>query len=631
MRSTFVVALSLCCSLLTGPSFARCTADTISAGGFEVVAGASLAGLVAGVQAGSVELFDRRGVIVSAELVEGSFTLTPPPTAAELPLALRVRGLAANAQDFIELVADVGTLAELVAESDADGITRVGRVPALGVSAESTARYVMLREAAGGGRAPANGCELPQRHAALDGDEVLRRSAVIQILIRDGAVSGKLAGGAALTTLGVISDPATLASTVTRIENAQPGRIDALVQRMAQPFCQMFEQELLLTSESRLTGTVMNTSVGQILSPGSSALEGEHVDAAGKDGYQLQCAADTASLALDGTRVGLSFPIRSVDGVLLQRVAESTVQSKRLHRISTDEEKLVLADYTVYRLRFPSDPLPDEIETSESRQVLVDGPTGPLYDEASLPGEYVLPSSEDVNDFAANRVRLDVGGGGEDLDRALPLSWRVAADGSLELEFLDALSAPNRSVRLIPLREEAPGVIDGLSLVTRADGARTVKQSLSIRQGLLNGWLDDSQIPADYQQVAGRTGNATSFLWRLHPDRRAEGITRTGGQTSVTYVGAFVYHWSRPEPGTLVMRWCVNNGAEFALLDREPLIGECPTTYRRREWQLLQVAGDLFYVRETQSSWSELDPASGAAPNHRSSFDRGYFYRRGSF
>lgn len=614
-----VLAMALFACALAAPAEARrCTADSIAFAGFESLSGARIAGVVGGLEAGTVEARIGGNVIASAGFSAGAYQLDLPPAAPEASVELRARGSGDLA--FVELASFPGTLQQLVDEADVNGIARIARVPNLALSPESTARYSLVLEALDGAPQPPNECALATLEAALDPDALRTRAAVIQILIDQASVTLR-AKGTSPSTLEVVSNPTLLQDTIDDIETASPGLLAATVQVLATPFCSYFEEEALLTLKERLDREWMNVFSGQSFENAGGGI-GRHTNFSGTEGYTFSCEGDQFTAELDGTRVSTSFQTREVNGQFIQVQAEERLVRIVLTRVTSAADRLVVGDFKSGQVSYPLNPTLDTREfAGESRQILIRQRTGEPFSEANAPGEYLFPTAlRSGIDNVANRVRLDPGGGGEDLDAEQALSWEVNAAGELELTFAD------RAARLIPLRDEAPGVRDAF-VVTESDGGpRLVTQRLLLRRTDVGAtWADAEGVGDRYLQVDGRTADGGTFAWLLRPDRNAPAISSpTQGDPFVQ----FTYAWS-VEPGArVVLRLCNFDEAQ-AIIDREPNPGECTGTYRRRSWELYAVHQGLYYVHEIQEAWQDVDPASGTPPNAVGpSFNRPNFYSR---
>jgi hypothetical protein len=618
VRSAVAAALFASASMVCAPVEARrCDMDTVMFAGFETISGVRLAGLVGGLESGQVEVRVLGQVLVQGQVGAGTYQLDLPALAPEVMLEVRVRG--EGDQSFIELASFVGTAGQLRDAANADGITRVGRVATLAVSPESTARYSLILAALSGERPPSHECELARLSAELDSEELIRRAAVIQILSSASfsGAAGRAKTGSP-TTLDILLDPDLLEETVENIETHQPGLLAATMNTLSTPFCDFFADEALLVQKERLERVWMNVFSGQsyeTLGP----TNGRHTNFAGSDGYTFDCSGDGFEATLAGDRVEVFFPVRIVNGQPIQVRAERVVTRSVLTRVQSFADLVVVADYREGMIHFPENPsLPSEASDSESRQVLILERTGSAFTAGNTPGEYLLPTGILFGDQSANRVRLDDEGEGEDLDAATPLSWEVTDGGELLIDF------EGRAARVIPLRDESPDVRDVLVVVEFDSGARSISQRLALRKTDVSGfWETQAAVPGKYLQVAGRALDST-FHWLLQGDRNAPGISTFDGEEFVN----FIYAWSLEGPGEVVLRLCNFNPAQ-PILDREPVLGECTSSYRRRSWKLYSVHDDNYYVHEVQQFWFGVDPATGAPPTPSGlNFQRANFYQR---
>lgn len=618
------LALVLCLGAKVGMATVPC--PEIARSGFESGPALQLQGAVAGLGSGTVELRSGTTVLATAEIFAGSFTvmLSAPGPAPEQRLELRARGLDLN--DDIELASLLGSAGRLGQQADSDGVIRVGRVPQLALSPESTARYALLLPPATPEDWPLSDCEQVEDEAGLNPDEVLRRAAVIQILI-DDRTAGKRALSLNPTTLDTVSDPVALQNAIDDIEAQTPGRLAATVTALSRPFCSEFDAEAILANQERFDGQWMNIFTGELFT-NLDAGNGRHINFSGSDPYTWSCSGDVAEFDLEGTRVNVSFPIRTVNGAQIQVLAETRIDRIRLTRLSSELDRMIVASYQTQVRRFPENPeLPEESLPGQGRLVLVPEPPGPPFVALDLPGTYLMPSSGLSGNREANHLRIDAGGTGQDLDADLPLNWQVGADGRLELQFRDGGGSLLREVRLLPFRAEAPQVLDTLWVAENSDGSAVVDTDLVLRETSTGLWQDDASVPDFYLAQDGRiVTDSTAFYWELRDDaeRSAPSYIKTSdGSTTLQST----YHWSRPEPGRVVLRRCFSNGAYIALLDREPQPGECTAEYRRREWRLYTEANGNYYVRETQNAWLGID--SDQPPNGGPMiFDRPAFYNR---
>lgn len=627
-RNCACILLALFAVAIAGPAMAaRCSADSIASGGFETRSGVRLAGVVGGLEAGTVEVRHGAAVLASGDLVEGAFAIDLPDAAPEQMIELWVRGRADRQQEFVELAAHVGTVAQLGDESDPDGSTRVGRVPTLAVSPEATARWSLVREQLDEPRHVAHECQLAQLVAQIDQAEVLRRAAVIQILIADGGlVAGKVrpkAGGA--TTLDIISDPVQLEATADTIEQQSPGRLAALVGVLAEPFCAYFDVDAGLVFQQRMLGSAMNTISGDLLRPAEPGT-GRHINNGGADPYLVSCNGDVADFELAGERFFEGFEDRTVEGQTQTLLARYYTQRLRLNRVASDKTGIVVASYQEWVTVFPFNPtLPDEHRFGEFPMLLVRQALSAPLDVDLVPGEYLAATTGAiVVGGQANRLQLLAGGSGTDLDSGLPLQWSIDAGGRLALDFLDSEAAVQRSALITPLRDESPHTHDALTLVDINGGQEVADVNLLLKKQAGPHWLDDASVPGFYLQVAGRvSASSNRFFWELRADRSAPAYSLSEDSEALN----FTYYWSRPAEGEIVLRRCIAGGVERVILDREPQLGECTGSYRRRTWTLYSVSESCYYLHEVQYLWLGVDPASGAAPNGVT-IDRPYFYSR---
>ena len=617
LKAALAATLPLCA--LSAHAAGRCGPDTISAGGFESVAGVRLAGVVGGLQTGSMQVRDGELVFFEGTIEGGTFFVELPSMAPERMLELRVRG--SGEQAFIELASYLGTVQQVVDLADGDGIARVAGLPTLRVNSESTARYA-LTQAAFGAQTPvvANECQLATLEAGLEAAAVLERSAVIKILIENGgtAPTATLAAkGSVPTTLGVVQDEITYQSTVNDIEAADPGRIAAMEALLTEPFCGYFDNEAILLLQPRASGEIMNQS-SEHLFRRMDLTSGVHYQSYGPDAYTWACTGDVATVDFAGVRVSVDFPHREVNGVSQQVRAEYRQLDATLTWVDSGTEFVTVAIHGSYEYTFPFNAeLPTEYSSGESLLVLVRQPTGTLFDAATVPGEYLMPTSGIYGDEAANRVRLDVGGTGEDLDAGLPVSWQVTPEGGLTVVFAD------RTALLAPVRDEAANVHDVLSVVEFNSGESTVGQFMMLRRTFPTGWTDDSTVPGEFRQHDYRSSDP-HYKLVLAADHSAPSFSEY--DSGFLQPSAY-YYWSRPAADTVVLRVCEHfendSYSYIALVDREPTAGECNSWYRRRSWTLYTTEGSVLYVHELNEDWY-ADPTSGQAPDFR--FDRSMMY-----
>ena len=620
-RCRFVLAPLLLGAAISVSAADRCTPDTLFFTGFDTIAGPSIEGLVAGVERGTLEVRSSQTVVATATVERGSYALVLPELAPEAMIELRVRGLAELGQDFVELASLVGTVAQLRDEADADGITRLGRVPTLAVSPESSARYALFAQAASADmpRIP-HECALAQDTAALDPAAVFERAAVLKILIADGGINARRSKGEPVTTLTQLIDEGAYQDTMEAIESGEPGRIAALQAIMAQPFCDYFAEDVLLVVVERLTGEWLTTFSGEAYERTSPA-GGINTDFGGSDGFSMTCSGDVADVTFEGNRISLSYPTRVIDGVPTQVTAHLTRQSSRIRRIDSAAESVLVSSYETNAQTFPFHALPAEIEQYEARLALVREPAATPFDAGSLAGEYLLPTSGLSADLSANRVILNADGTGTDLDAATPLTWSVNAGGELSIAFA------NRDARLIPLRDESPFTRDVLALIAFDNGTRAVSHRFALRKDDASTWTDASALVGSWTQVAGRQGGASTFHYQFDASRSAPSFnTYVEGEFEGQQFPGMVMHWSFEAPGTIVLRRCeslVDDVLQaIAVVDREPDAGECTSYHRRREWTLYSVDGANAYVHEVNEDWWN-DPTANA-PQYR--FSRPQLY-----
>ena len=606
--------------LLLGTAFSvhaadRCTADTLFFGGFDTITGPSISGLVSGLESGTLEVRSAQTVIATATIERGTYDVVLPRVAPEAMIELRVRGLAELNQDFVELASVVGTVAQLRDEADGDGITRIGRVPTLAVSPESSARYALLAQAASAGtpRIP-HECALAEDTATLDPAAVFERAAVLKILIADGGIAARRGKGEPATTLTQLIDETAYQNTVVAIESEEAGRIAALQAILAQPFCDYFSSDTLLVGVERLRGQSLNQYSGEVYQR-TSVSGGINTDFGGADGYSIVCSGDVANVTFEATRISRSFPTRVVNGVPLQVQADDTRRSARITRIDSDSENVLVSEYGTYTRTFPFHALPNETSVSEGRNALIRQPLATPFDAASLAGEYLLPTSGLAGDQSANRVQLNEDGTGADLDAALPLTWSVTAEGALLIEFAD------RDAGLIPLRDESPHVQDVFAVVRFADGRRAVTHNFALRNDVVSAWNEASALIGGWYQNDSRSGGSSTFHYQFAADHTAPSYTTyLEGEFEGQQFPSMFVHWSLEAPQTIVLRRCESfaDGVMTtpAVVDREPIAGECTTYYRRREWTLYSLNGNDAYVHEVNEEWYS-DPANGQPADYR--------------
>lgn len=617
LRAAVAAVLPLCG--LSVHAADRCGPDTISTGGFESVAGVRMGGAVGGLQAGTVEVRGGEQVFFSGTVDAGAFLVELPPMAPEQMLELRVRGV--DAQDFIELAAYVGTVQQVLDQADGDGIARVAGLPTLRVNAESTARYA-LAQATFGAQAPviAHECQLAAVDAGLDPVAVSERAAVIKILIEDGGIApaAVAAKGTTTTTLGVVQDPSTYQATVTNIEAIDPGRIAAMQTLLNESFCAYFDNDAILLHPPRASGEVMNQS-NEHLFRRIDATNGSNIQRYGADAYTWACEGDVANVDFVGNRVSVSFPYMEVNGEYRQVHMEYRELDATLTWVDSGTEFVTVSMHASYEYSYPYEPtLETEYQSGEGLLVLMRQSSGTLFQEATVPGEYLMPTSGLYGDEAANRVRLDAGGVGEDLDANAPVTWLVTPEGALMVDFVD------RTAFLAPVRDEAANVHDVLSAVELDSGEATVGQYMMLRRTFPAGWADDGAVAGEYRQhdyQSSEPGYKFDFLAN-HDAPSFNYFASTGELRPSLY-----FYWSRPAADTMVLRVCEHfdgtNYSRIAVVDREPDVGECNSWYRRRTWTLYTSEGSLLYVRELNEDWY-ADPTGGQGPDFR--FDRSMMY-----
>jgi len=614
-----LLSAALLAALPVGTALAaRCTADTITSASFEVTSGARIAGKIGGLDAATVDVLHRGASVATGNASAGAFSIDLPPLAPESMLTLRVRGLEANGQSFVELGSHLGTVDQLVDTADGDGVTRIAGVPGLAVSAESTARFVLAEQALPEGVTEvAHECHLARLQATIDADEQRRIAAVIKILIEDGipaaiaATSAK--GTSATTTLELVQDEAQFEQTVDTIETESPGRIAAVQSLLAESFCGYFTPEAILLYQPRALGLEMNTSYGGIYQT-VDAQNGTHVDGFGRDAYTFTCSNDILDAQFAGERVSVSFPFRTVNGSSVQVRQEYRVRDNRVTRIDSNPDFITVALRVTTVNSYPFTPeLADEVRTDEARLVLLREAPGTPFDAATLPGEYLAPTSGQAGDLTANRISLQEGGTGTDLDSDAALSWQVT-DGDLLIQFTD------RTIRLIPLRDEAANVSDVVVVANLPGGERRVSEGLLLRRTATPFWNNIDTVPGRYTQHSGRVSSAP-FRVDLAADRSAPAFS---GESL-----SFTFHWSRPQAGQIVLRICENfDGTTYSYLpltDREPVAGECNSWYRRRTWTAYTIDGDRYYIHEHNEDWYG-DAMAGQNPANFV-FSRGIHYQ----
>lgn len=608
---------------------ARCGPDSIAGAGFESLAGVTIRGSVIPLSNGTVEL--RRGdvVLASAALTLGNFDITIPPQPPEAMLELRARGLASENRDYIELASYVGTLQQLRDEAETSGIAGVGGVPTLAVSAESTARYALLRAEIAG--RPAHECALAARSAALDVAAVRERTAVIKLMIDNGGsyVARKATGN---STLDTVTSSVLLQAQIDAIEQDTPGALASVVALLGEAFCDYFDPEALmvLANGDEQLNTVSGETYERI-----DATRGRHSDRFGADGISHACSGDVYEATFDGDRVSLNFPVREVNGVFRQVREERRSVSARITRLDSSPGTIAVGIQQVNEATYPFEPtLPDVTASGSYRLDLVrERSAAPFVANALEGNEYLMPTrleltNQSSRDFEFERLSFGAGGVGQALDVNTAMQWQVNVAGELLLDL------PTRDVRVIPLRDE-PGAVSALVIVDRQDGSRAVNQGWIVRRDVAVAWPAVEQMPASYVQNAGRVvlyDNTGPFRWDFSADRRAPTFTTT---LSGVFPG-FVLHWSRPDDQTIVLRQCGgDNGSggyiEKVVVDRDPAVGECGIRYRERRWTLFHretvVDGDYLWMLEDNRDWYEVDPAVTGLDQPQFSFYRVMLYQ----
>lgn len=614
---------------------ARCNPDTVSTGGFESVSGVRITGEMVPLRAGTIEVRHGANVLVSATLDVDNFFFDLPPVAPEALIELRARGNAEAGEDFIELASYVGTAQQLIDEAGSNGYAGVGNTPTLALTPESTARYAMIRSDLNGA-APVHECELAAKSAALDEAEVRERTAVIKLMIENGGTSSttRSKGGAGSTTLDTVADDALLQSEIAAIETAQPGALAALVAVLSESFCDYFQPEAKLVlshAEDRLN------SFSDNLFESFNGTQGRHSDRFGGDMYTYSCSGDVFDADLAGTRISVGFPVRIVDGQARQVREETATDRIRLTRLDSAVGEVTVGVYQEVRRHFPFEPsLPDEVSTtSGGRLDLIRQRSGTAFSAVDLEGsEYLMPTrlellNSNALDFEYERLSFASGGAGQGLDVGQSFTWQVNGSGELLLDFA------SRDLRLIPLRDE-PGAQSVLVVLDRSDGSRAVNTGWSIQRDPAVAWPAVAAMPASYVQHAGRvyTDEFTGpFRWDFALDRSAPAISTT---TAGDSVGSILY-WSQPDAENIVLRLCSGGDGtggvvEKAIINRDPLSGECGTRYRQRNWTILRrsaaVGGEYIWVLEHNRDWYSTDPMIGGLDQPQFSFYRGIMYQQ---
>ena len=620
--SLALLAIASCAASPYAAAAGPCNADTIYHAGFESAAAVRINGVLGSLEAADIEVRTVAGVVLATgSATNGGFSIELPPLAPETMLELRARGLQGSGEEFIELASHLGTVQQLLGLADIDGVVRVAGAPGLRVSPTSTARYALTRQSFGTGEpAIAHECQLAAIDATLLPAEVLERAAVIKILIEDGTASATAAAKLAMpTTLETVEDPALLDAAITEIESNDPGRIASVEGLLAEVFCDYFAPEAISLLGQRAEGLVMNQSSGEIYQQ-VDASTGIHVNHAGSDGYAWTCSGDHYSLDFVGDRVAENFPFRDVNGVPTQVSARLRTLEGEIRWVDSGVHFITVAVHTSWEQTFPFNPeLPTEQGSGETRLVLLRQAPGTPFDALTVPGEYLMPTARAIGDRVANRVRLDMGGDGMDLDANLPVTWNVVG-GELRVAFAD------RFARILPIRDETADVRDVVALSTMDDGSRAISNALLLRHTATTQWNSEGGVTGTYVQNARRQAEPFYRL-ELNADRRSPSFTDY--DSTGTIFNSAVLWWSNPQPGTVVLRVCeYYDGTSFVqtpLIDREPGPGECTSWYRRREWTLYSVDGDRLYMHEVNQDWYS-DPTGGQAPDF--DFSRAIHYLR---
>jgi hypothetical protein len=611
-RTRFACSL-VCALVVAGQAHAQvCDDSTIMVTGFETVPGLRFTSMT--------DAVDRGWAFVSAE-----YSSTTRPVRAGMFWASLADPLAPNAvveiragsgsfpYDFVQLAAYVGTADHIVASREADGWTRVGRIPALSVTAESTARWSLLREQFAGIPYLAHQCAFQALAAGLDQAEVRRRTAVLQLLIEDGALPPGVEP--ANNTIEVFSDAQRLQAVVAALDAASPGRILQRMELLARPLCSHLDGRVVMLQRERQLGRALNIAAGELLEM-DGAGSGSHLNVGGEDSFVSSCADDIVSFDLQGLREIPTFPTRNVSGVLQQVEGRQVTTYKQMARIATWPYGLLTARLANSTMTFPNHPqLAPETGWSESRMVLPVELGSMLFAAQPMAGAHVLPSRSVVGYRSGHRVHLYADGSGADIDDGFGVAWAVGESGALLLDFLGDDESIVRSAELIPFRQEASGVVDTITVMRDSAGKRSASVGLALRSGPVARWLRDDEVDGHYVAFAWRThGRNPPFNYMTLQAPRT--VQQTIQDEFGTYYSGAQMHWSRPGPGHLVMRRCVGDDMQqVVVLDREPLAGECTRSYIHREWQLFQVHETCYYVFEERRSWTDLDPASGAPPN----------------
>lgn len=546
-------------------------------------------------------------MLISGVVTDGLYQLDLPPAAPETMLELRVRGRAGSGQDFIELAAYVGTVQQMIDEADPDGVARVNQVPTLAVSPESTARYALLAQS----MPLAHECALGAAVAQIDPDAMFERAAVIKIMIANGGIPALLhARGTSQTTLGTISDGALYGAAVTAIEGDDPGRIGNLQTTLAEPFCNRFQDgsRTLVTIVKRLTGEWLNVQGGEMFENQTGG-QGVHYGDGGKDDFTLECAGDTAEMSFAGDRETPGSWPRIVDGVTVYLPGLFRIVSARLIRVDGDAGYTTVMRERTSAFRF-DDPLYGEvsIHTPSEPFAIIRERMADAFDEENLAGEYLLPTSNESAAMTTDRVQLDPGGEGMDLDEGQPITWNVDAEGNLRVQF------EGRSAYLIPVKDEAPGVKDVFVIVEPEAGVPTVDLQPTYKMAQSPVWNAGNGVEGQWCANEGREMLSTYYLIFELLDGGA--VNMIEAHHSGEYAGQVISrpgYWWQQTGQDVVLRRCRTNtgsGATYVPIFDEPAPGECNVNYVRRSWRLYQPDGHRHYVHYEHAQWSG-DPTSG--------------------
>jgi hypothetical protein len=210
---------------------------------------------------------------------------------------------------------------------------------------------------------------------------------------------------------------------------------------------------------------------------------------------------------------------------------------------------------------------------------------------------------------------LDPSHTGIDLDAGgAPITWDVNADGELLLSF------PDRDVRIIPLRDEAPSVSQVVALVHFDDGTRAIAHRFALHGTDVPWWDAAPDILGTYQQNAGRVSGDNVFRIELRPDNLAPSFqTYFAGEFAGQEFQLATMYWSfLGGQRSVELRRCVgtdDNGdpIERIIIDRNPAFGECDQFYRYRKLSLYTSNGNDLYFREDNMDWYS-DPTVGDPP-----------------